>query len=169
MAYDSSTDLSAIQRDVLTTDVSANSLISKVKQLKTSQKTIIKALNDISSKLDQAIEKANTANTDAAETKKLVSSSGAGSAQTATAPSITLQNDEFVCADSQTEFVLSKTPKDANNILFLVNGVKYARSDFSYNASSNKATWTGIKDENHPRGFSLAHTDVVSIVYLVEA
>lgn len=40
MAYDKSTDLSSIQADVLTTSLAANANISKLNQLKTTQKTI---------------------------------------------------------------------------------------------------------------------------------
>ena len=45
MAYDKTTDLYDIQADVLTSDLSENPKISKLKQLKTENKVFTKALN----------------------------------------------------------------------------------------------------------------------------
>ena len=47
MAYDKTTDLESIQADVLTTDLSTNTKISKLKQLKTDTKVITKAINSL--------------------------------------------------------------------------------------------------------------------------
>ena len=47
MSYDSSTDLKQIQKDVLTTDLTANTLISRASQLKTQSPRITKAINEL--------------------------------------------------------------------------------------------------------------------------
>ena len=61
MAYDKSTDLTSIQADVLTTSLEANAKINKLNQLKTTQKSITKAINELKGNLSQAINKSQTA------------------------------------------------------------------------------------------------------------
>ena len=72
MAYDKSTDLSSIQADVLTTSLAANANISKLNQLKTTQKTITKAINELKGNLSQAINKSQAASDDSRRQRKLL-------------------------------------------------------------------------------------------------
>ena len=58
MAYDRETDLAAIQADVLTTDLSENANIGRLKQLKTDNKTPTKAINAVFELLGNAQESA---------------------------------------------------------------------------------------------------------------
>ncbi len=61
MAYDKSTDLENVQADVLTTDTSSNTKISKLKQLKTENKTVTKAINALNDQLGNAQASASDA------------------------------------------------------------------------------------------------------------
>ena len=70
MAYDKSTDLSSIQADVLTTSLAANANISKLNQLKTTQKSITKAINELKGNLSQAINKSQTASDQVTDVKE---------------------------------------------------------------------------------------------------
>ena len=167
MAYDKSTDLTSIQADVLTTSLEANAKINKLNQLKTTQKTITKAINELKGNLSQAINKSQAASDQVTDVKENIIN--IVKEQVTSIVSGGIQNDEFKCQDGDTKFLLTKTPADKDNIMFFVNGVKYARADHSYDENTNEETWIGIKDENHSNGFSLSSKDVVSIVYMAKS
>ncbi len=61
MAYNKSEDLESIQADVLTTDTTDNTKISKLKQLKTDTKVPTKAINALNEQLGNAQESASDA------------------------------------------------------------------------------------------------------------
>ncbi len=61
MAYDKSTDLESVQADVLTTDTSTNTKITKLKQLKTETKVVTKAINALNDQLGNAQASASDA------------------------------------------------------------------------------------------------------------
>lgn len=61
MAYDKTTDLESVQADVLTTDTADNTKISKLKQLKTENKVITKAINALNDQLGNAQASASDA------------------------------------------------------------------------------------------------------------
>ena len=166
MAYDKSTDLTSIQADVLTTSLEANAKIKKLNQLKTTQKSITKAINELKGNLSQAINKSQTASDQVTDVKENIIN--IVKEQVTSIVSGGIQNDEFKCQDGDTKFLLTKTPADKDNIMFFVNGVKYARADHSYNESTNEETWIGIKDQNHPNGFVLSSKDIVSVVYMAK-
>lgn len=167
MTYDKSTDLSVIQADVLTTSLEANAKINKLNQLKTTQKSITKAINELKGNLSQAINKSQAASDQVTDVKENIIN--IVKEQVTSIVSGGIQNDEFKCQDGDTKFLLTKTPADKDNIMFFVNGVKYARADHSYDENTNEETWIGIKDENHSNGFSLSSKDVVSIVYMAKS
>lgn len=167
MAYDKSTDLTSIQADVLTTSLETNAKINKLNQLKTTQKSITKAINELKGNLSQAINKSQAASDQVTDVKENIIN--IVKEQVTSIVSGGIQNDEFKCQDGDTKFLLTKTPADKDNIMFFVNGVKYARADHSYDENTNEETWIGIKDENHSNGFSLSSKDVVSIVYMAKS
>ncbi len=61
MSYDKSTDLKSIQVDVLTTNTTDNELISSLKQLKTDNKSVTKAINALNEQLGNAQTSASDA------------------------------------------------------------------------------------------------------------
>jgi len=61
MSYDKSTDLKSIQADVLTTNTTDNDLISSLKQLKTDNKSVTKAINALNEQLGNAQTSASDA------------------------------------------------------------------------------------------------------------
>ncbi len=61
MAYDKTTDLESVQADVLTTDTADNTKISKLKQLKTENKVVTKAINALNDQLGNAQASASDA------------------------------------------------------------------------------------------------------------
>ncbi len=61
MAYDKSADLKSIQADVLTTNTTDNELISSLKQLKTDNKSVTKAINALNEQLGNAQTSASDA------------------------------------------------------------------------------------------------------------
>jgi len=100
---------------------------------------------------------------------KAVSQATTGAGTTTIIASSNIHDDEFKCQNGQTVFKLSKKPLDTNNILFYVNGVKYAKNCFSYDKDKNTITWTNtVKDADHPDAFVLEETDNVSVVYNAE-
>ena len=166
MAYDKSTDLTAVQADVLTTSLASNASISKLNQLKTTAKTITKAINELKGNLSQAIASSQNASDQVMEVKENITN--IVKEQITSIVSGGIRNDEFACEDNQIVFKLTKTPADPDNVLFYVNGVKYLRSDQSYDAENNQVTWKGQKDDTHPNGFDLSSKDNVSIVYMAK-
>ena len=166
MAYDKSTDLSVIQADVLTTSLEANAKINKLNQLKTTQKSITKAINELKGNLSQAINKSQTASDQVTDVKENIIN--IVKEQVTSIVSGGIQNDEFACSDKQVKFALTKSPADKDNILFYVNGVKYAKADHSYDENTNEEIWIGVKDDKHPNGFDLGTRDIVSIVYMAK-
>lgn len=176
MAYEKATDLESIQADVLTTDTSTNAKITGLKKLKTDNKIVTKAINEIFSLLSTISAQSGNAVTSANEANEAVSN------MKDEVPSIVqevliqkmteiisggIYNDELTCADNQTVFVLTKKPLDKDNILFYVNGVKYPKNNFSYDAEANTITWNNVVvDEDHPHAFALKATDVISAVYM---
>lgn len=175
MAYDKTNDLFSIQNDVLTTLLTNNTKISKLNGLKTDGKSIVKAINELLSKLNTALSQVTTASQDANEAKDGVAGVKT-EVQTMVTEIVTqkmteivsggIQNDEFVCEDNQTVFKLSKTPADVNNILFYVNGVKYLRSDWEYDEVKNEAKW--LNTAQATKGFTISKADAVSIVYIAK-
>lgn len=61
MAYDKVNDLPDIQSDVLTSDLSGNTKISKFKQLKTNEKVVTKAINTLNDQLNNVTKSADQA------------------------------------------------------------------------------------------------------------
>ncbi len=61
MSYDKNTDLKSIQADVLTTNTTDNELISSLKQLKTDNKSVTKAINALNEQLGNAQTSASDA------------------------------------------------------------------------------------------------------------
>ena len=175
MAYDKTNDLFPIQNDVLTTLLTNNTNISKLNGLKTDGKSIVKAINELLSKLNTAISQVTTASQEANEAKDGVAGVKT-EVQTMVTKIVTqkmteivsggIQNDEFACEDNQTVFTLSKTPADVDNILFYVNGVKYLRSDWEYDEVRNEAKW--LNTAQATKGFTISKTDTVSIVYIAK-
>ncbi len=176
MAYDKTNDLFPIQNDVLTTLLTNNTKISKLNGLKTDGKSIVKAINELLSKLNTALSQVTTASQQANEAKNGVAGVKT-EVQTMVTEIVTqkmteivsggIQNDEFYCEDNQTVFALSKTPADKDNILFYVNGVKYTKEDYRYNEADNTVKWlNSAADEKHPHPFVLKTTDVASVVYI---
>ena len=167
MSYDSSTDLKQIQKDVLTTDLTANTLISRASQLKTQSSRITKAINELQSRLDSSLNYA----TDASQKVDAIQENITNivKEQITSIVSGGIQSDEFIPAENQNKFTLTKTPADPDNIMFFVNGVKYLKVDRSYSATDNSVTWTGQKSETRPKGFNLATTDEISIVYMAKS
>jgi len=177
MAYNKANDLPDIQNDVLTSDTSANSKISKLNQLKTSAKRITKAINELNDKLGAAQESAASATTEAAAAKDEVVGMKTEVQNMVTeivTKKITevvvsngIQNDEFACENNQTVFSLTKTPADKNNILFYINGIKYPKTDYCYHEDSNTIEWlNAVKNDQRPNAFSLKDTDSVSAIYM---
>ena len=166
MSYDSSIDLKQIQKDVLTTDLTANTLINRASQLKTQSSRITKAINELQSRLDSSLNYA----TDASQKADAIQENIANivKEQITSVVSGGIQSDEFIPAASQNTFTLTKTPADPDNIMFFVNGVKYLRADRSYSAVDNTVTWTGQRSEARPKGFKLSTTDEISIVYMAK-
>jgi len=176
MAYDKATDLEQIQADVLSTSLANNSKITGLNKLKTNVQIVLRAINEINTKLQSVLKKADQATETATEAKENVAGVKE-EAKTLVQEIITqkmteivsggIQNDEFYCEDNQTVFALSKTPADKNNILFYVNGVKYTKEDSRYNETDNAVEWLNVAaDEKHPHPFALKVTDVVSVVYM---
>ena len=183
MAYDKSTDLNDIQKDVLTTALTNNSKISKINQLGTTAKTIIKAINELNGFLGTATDQANSATATANEAKESIEITKAELQETiktvvkevivtegvAASINYNLQSDEFACQNGQTVFALSKVPADKGDILFYVNGIKYMKTDYQYDKSSNTVQWLNAEnDDSHPNAFVLKSTDYVSIVYMAK-
>ncbi len=176
MAYDKTNDLFSIQNDVLTTLLTNNTKISKLNGLKTDNKTIVKAINELLGKLTTAIEQVTTATQQANEAKGSITEiknevqsmvTETIAQNTAGAVSGSIQNDEFVCEDNQTVFHLAKTPIDKENILFYINGIKYAKADYCYHEEDNTIEWLSVvKNEQHPHAFSIKATDNISAVYV---
>ena len=180
MAYDKSTDLNNIQFDVLTGNLGLNEKIKGLNKLKTVSQTVVRAINELFSTIDQAKTQAGIATDAATEAKQGVETAKTEiqeSVQSIVKETITqkmteivsggIQNDEFYCEDNQTAFTLSKTPADKDNILFYVNGVKYTKEDYRYNEADNTVEWLNVAvDEKHPQPFALKVTDVVSMVYI---
>jgi hypothetical protein len=173
MAYDKATDLEQIQADVLGSSLASNSKITGLNKLKTSAQVVLRAINEINNKLASALTKTDQATAAATEAKQDVENVKE-EAKTLVQETITqkmteivsgnIQNDEFCCEDGQTVFALSKTPADKDNILFYVNGVKYLRSDWSYDEANNEATW--LNTNQATKGFVISKADAVSIVYI---
>ena len=67
MAYDQATDLQQIQADVLTADTSANTSIKGANKLKTNNKSVLKAINELNTQLKSASQMAAAAVTRANE------------------------------------------------------------------------------------------------------
>ena len=61
MSYDKTSDFKSIQADVLTTDTTDNELISSLKQLKTDNKSVTKAINALNEQLGNAQTSASDA------------------------------------------------------------------------------------------------------------
>ena len=176
MAYDKTNDLFSIQNDVLTTLLTNNTKISKLNGLKTDGKSVVKAINELLSKLNTVLSQVTTASQDANEAKDGIAGVKT-EVQTMVTEIVTqkmteivsggIQNDEFACEDNQTAFRLSKAPIDKDNILFYINGVKYRKADYRYDESTNIVEWVNTDiDENHPHPFCLKNTDAVSAVYM---
>ncbi len=72
MSYDKSTDLKAIQADVLTVDTADNELISGLKKLKTDNKSITKAINALNEQLGNAQTSASDAVARVVELEEIV-------------------------------------------------------------------------------------------------
>ena len=179
MAYTKSTDLNDIQNDVLTSDLTSNTKISKINSLRTTAKTIVKAINELNGLLGAAVDQAQTATQNAQEANAAVETTKTEIQQTiqnvvkeVVVQKMTedisggIQNDEFACVDNQTKFTLSKQPLDKNNLLFYVNGVKYLRSDWSFNEAANEIVWVNTSPST--KGFVIGKNDMVSIVYMVK-
>lgn len=175
--YDKDTDLLSIQADVLTTDVSTNSKISKSKQLKTTNTVVTKAINELNSTLQQIVLQVANAVNNSDEAKKGVDGvkeEVPGIVQEVLIQKMTeivsggIFNDEIECSDNQTVFTLTKKPLDVENILFYVNGVKYPKKDTAYDAENNTVTWKNVPDAEHPHGFQIKSTDSVSAVYMAQ-
>ena len=173
--YDKSTDFKDIQSDVLTIDLGTNEKVPKAKLLKTESKIITKAINALNDQLNAAANTANSASTAAdsaanavAEVKTNITNIIKEQITQKMTEIISggIQNDEFNCTEGQVDFKLSKEPADKNNIIFMINGVKYMRTDFSYTAETNTVTWISLKSVDRPKGFSLSVADAVSIMYM---
>ena len=79
MAYDKTTDLESVQADVLTTDMTSNTKVSKLKQLKTESKVPTKAINALNEQLNNAQASASDALVNAADAKRMAESALRGS------------------------------------------------------------------------------------------
>ena len=93
MSYDQSTDLLQIQADVLTTDLSENQNIGKLKQLKTETKIVTKAINALNDQLGNAQASASDAfasATEATSTAKSATSAAVNAAASANVASANL-------------------------------------------------------------------------------
>jgi hypothetical protein len=176
MAYDKTTDLIQIQADVLGTSLASNSKITGLNKLKTSAQVVLRSINEINNKLESALNKTDQATAAATEANESVAGVK-NEVQTMVTEIVTqkmtevvsggIQNDEFVCEDNQTVFHLTKTPIDKENILFYINGVKYAKADYRYHEEDNTIEWLSVvQNEQHSHAFSIKSTDSVSAVYM---
>ena len=183
MAYVKSTDLNDIQNDVLTTVLTNNSKISKINSLRTTAKSIIKAINELNGLLGAAVDQAQTATQNAQEASAAIKTTKNEIQQSmqnvvkevvvkeaAFGERVQLCDDELDCHnDGQTIFPLNHKPVRDGDILFYVNGVKYPKDDYRYDAKANNITWlNAVRNEAHPHAFDIKKTDSVSAVYMVE-
>lgn len=144
MSYNKSTDFQSIQKDVLSTDTTTNSSISKLKQFKTNNKTVLGAVNENYNRLNNIAKQVADA---------------LAKAEEALGKATYIQNDEFIPDENQVSFVLSKTPNDQDNILFYINGIKYSRDDIKYISDTNTIEWLSAEQ------LQLGPKHSVSVVY----
>ena len=188
--YSSETDItknfSELQADILTEDTAKNTkmpagkTVRKNKALKTNQKTIVNAINEIRSDQNDILQKNDKSLKDLydflgnfaehADLRNELTSRGAKNVLELVSKTYDMlqaikdlaqddYEDKYHIADGETKSDFALTHKPIGKLRIYIDGIRYFSDCIEYNSDTNTVKW--VNDSSRPEGFDITDADVV--------